>query len=318
VLELIVSGRTSEQNLRAVMRRTLWVYQHEPEVFGIDDDYMERVEQAVQWLYDRGFVERSHRGLDVNELGQAAVDYGLRKFGRYQLAGVKKMYDWIRQADQLNYCGLFRVICEGQDISLYESDDAQMEDEFAQELRARGLSPQSDYDVTALILSEYWLQNRDIERTANVSGYRAEYTQSVALKVGRAVTLCGRLIDMAPDTSRPDDWDTVKTALKNGVARDEARLVNEVRGLGRQRVRGVSEMAANMTHVRPGFEDADLKRKLEMYETARIEDSDNAAEPLENKLKEDVEGVFKTLAPRICEVLDTPDVPEAGLGNHTD
>ena len=297
LLELIVSGRDTRNEIEAIMQRTLWVHDQEDEIWGIEYDYEESLKEAAQWLNENNFIERKDVGFDATDLGHTAVRYGLQKYGRYSLKGIKQTYDWINSRGDIDWRKLTKTVCSAQNISLYKSDNTDMDDNFKQKMKDHGLDPSNKYAVTAQILIDGWIQNKDLGTVAKFSGYRVEYTRPVAQDVSEAYDLVERLIELSPDISVPAEFNTIQLAMEHGVTRDQARLVDEVEGLGRKRVRGIDEKLPNEF-----YESNDVKGMLAEIAEQRGEQGLNDW-LLGNNGSSGIHGIGQKIATRIVNVI---------------
>ena len=267
LLEMIDSGIHTEQEIESYLDNTLYLFNSTKTVFGIEHDPNEFIVKNIRWLKDKGFIEIPRPGqLRSTELGSAAVDYGLRTYGRYKLTGVRKLYDWISDTEEFDQLELLEALSRFSETQLFDADELDMSPDFAHELEGRELEPESETARTAGVLVFFWCQGEPLTNASESSGMRAEYSKSVSRDILPVYYLAGNLLDIQPGTVRPEWWYRFSLQLKHGVSEDEARLVEQIDGLGRETVRELGHFAEENSALREGtltdrlldiFEDSD-------------------------------------------------------------
>lgn len=252
LLELIVTGHKTEDEIRSYLDRTLWMHDTVDDVFGVEYDPLESIQNATAWLAENQFIKRLYDGFGAEPLGEATVSYGFRQYGRYSLIGIRNLYEWLEDTGEVTKMGLVEAICRHQKIQLFEADEYESQDNFIDRLKDADLDPESDYVKTAAVINWYWCENIDVEIAAKFSGLRAEFTHSVAGQVHDVLQFIPELVEVAGRTEVPDWYEIFKLQVKYGVTESQAGFVSKVDGVGRKKVRELDTWLDDIPYDLPG------------------------------------------------------------------
>ncbi len=314
LLELVTTGWDTPHEIEAFVKEMLYWQQMKQigawgrEHSSRDERLNERLREAADWLLDLEFITEKDtaRQFQPTPLGEGTIEFSFNSFSNATLAAIRSFYDWL---EDLGTGNLTRLNLVYQTTILADRKiDSSCSDELEGLLQEHEL-PVDEYGITAGILRWYWVQNldtREIEKRTDIDG---AYISSDARRVADTLDATKYLIDASPEIYRPEWLDIMTFRVERGVRRDEVPLVENIRGVGRHRVRNLREYLDRPDI--PGVDqlpDGSLWEKL----TAFYDELDNP-DFFVDTLDGNVPGIGKRTANRIEEFVSDQSVEDQYL-----
>lgn len=300
LLELVYTGTNRSDDILGFIDETLFTFQSKQDVLGLSFDRDDFVRKNASKLESQGLIEVGPGELRITSLGRAIVEYGMKQYGRYELSGAKKMYDFACESEDFTKVSVLENICENQRITLYEADEHDMSDEFAIRLRNdQAEDPMSKEARTAGVLVYFWCENRELDEASEASGLRAEYCKSVARGMGDAVDLMIELFKLAPNTETPPWLQALGRQIPEGITDKQLAVVENVRGVGRLRVRNLHQYLAEAADRNPSITGDPMDKSPIILIDQLYGDSDRNG--VEDLIDDRIPGFGKTLAKRLMD-----------------
>ncbi|WP_324663926.1 DEAD/DEAH box helicase [Haloarcula sediminis] len=314
LLELVTTGWDTPHEIEAFVKEMLYWQQMKQigawgrEHSSKDERLNSRLRETADWLLDLDFITEKDtaRQFQPTPLGEGTIEFAFNSFSNATLAGIRNFYDWL---EDLGTGNLTRLNLVYQTTILADRKiDRNCSDELEGLLQEHEL-PVDEYGITAGILRWYWIKNLDIREIEQRTGVDGAYISSDARRVADTLDATKYLIDASPEVHRPEWLDIMTFRIERGVRRDEVPLVENVRGLGRHRVRKLREYLS-----RPDIAGVDEMPDGSLWEqlTAFYDGLDNP-DFFVDTLSGNVSGVGKRTADRIEEFVRDGSVDDEYL-----
>jgi len=246
LLELVTTGWNTPHEIEAFVKEMLywqqmkqigaWGQEHSSK----DERLNDRLRETADWLINLDFITEKDtaRQFLPTALGEGTIEFAFNSFSNATLVGIRNFYDWL---EELGAGNLTRLNLVYQTTVLSDRKIARdCSDEFEGLLQEHEL-PVDEYGITAGILRWYWIKNLDTREIEQRTGADGAYISSDARRVADTFDATKYLIDASPEVHRPEWMDIMTFRIERGVRRDEVPLVENVKGLGRHRVRNLRE-----------------------------------------------------------------------------
>ncbi|THE64756.1 DEAD/DEAH box helicase [Salinadaptatus halalkaliphilus] len=290
MLELVATGWDTPHEIEAFVKEMLywdqlkqvgaWGREHESR----DERLNRRLRMTADWLIENGFISEldTERGFQTTALGDGAVDFAFNTFASATLSAIKSFYEWTEETehDDITQIGTLNKTTRLFNHSLSARNGS---DELEAKLEEHGIAADK-FGITAGVIRWYWMANldtRDIEERTEVD---AAYVSSTARRISQTIDATQYIIDAAPNARRPDWFDTLVARVERGVRHEEVPLVENVRGLGRYRVRMLREyLRSSDLPAAQGLPEGTVWRQLKGFYN-EIDDPDQFEEVLRGNI----------------------------------
>ncbi|MFB6243616.1 MAG: DEAD/DEAH box helicase, partial [Halobaculum sp.] len=314
VLELIASGWDQSHEIEAFVKEVLYWSQLEPvgawnrERDSRDERLTRRLRETADWLIANEFVDEADtaRAFSTQPLGDGAVEFAFNSFVSAQLSEIKTFYDWIAETphDEIDPLALILQVADHfeETISTSESD---ITGQFAGTLQEEGL-PLTEAGITAGLITGFWMQNISRDNIETQTGVDSSYLSSHAGRLSDTLEATRYLFEASVDARLPEWFDSVVLRVDRGVRGDEVPFVENVRGLGRHRVRALREFVTRSDMV--AVESDDDSTLWELLRQFRSKVDDTAQ--FERVLRDQVHGIGPKTADRVSQFVESADSPD--------
>lgn len=241
LLELVTTGWDTPHEIEAFVKEMLyWQQMKQIGAWGRehgsrDERLNERLRETADWLIELDFISEkdTSRQFQSTPLGGGTIEFAFNSFTDTTLVGIRNFYDWLEDlgTGNLNHLNLTYQSTRLADRTI----DRKCSDELEGLLQEHEMSV-NGYGITAGVLRWYWIKNLDTREIEKRTGVDGAYISSDARRVADTLDATRYLID-ASEIHRPEWLDILAFRLERGVRRDEVPLVENIRGLGRHRVR---------------------------------------------------------------------------------
>lgn len=247
MLELIATGWDTPHEIEAFVKEMLyWDQLKQIGAWGRerqsrDERLNARLRATADWLEGNEFISEldTDRGFQTTALGEGAVDFTFNSFATATLPAIKAFYEWIEGTDHAN---ITRIDLLNKTTHLFNHSLSARSG--SRELEARlgeaGIAIDK-YGITAGVIRWYWMLNFDTREIEDRTDVDAAYISSTARRLSETIDATQYITDAAPNARRPDWFDSLVAQVERGVRHEEVPLVENVRGLGRYRVRMLRE-----------------------------------------------------------------------------
>lgn len=315
VLELIATGWNTPNDLEQFVKRTLYWSQLSSEGswgqdFGATDQLLkDKLTTTTHWLNTQGFAEEQKASgkFAASSLGSGSVEFLFDTFGSHTLSDIKKFYEWIRTTSEITP---FTLVSTAAEFFGPTVNTKNVSPEFEERLQKEGYQP-TDANITAGILHWYWIENEPTEAIDEETGIDSSYIYSTARSMAGVLEASINLFAATSDTPAPRWLDEYITRLEKGVRRDEIAVVENIRGLGRYRVRNLRDYLTD-TSV-PAVSSLQTDGELQDLLQALYDDIGDE-QKFTDVLRGNIRGIGPATADAIVEFIDTGDTNTSKAG----
>lgn len=316
LLELVATGWDTPHEIEAFVKEML--YWQQIERLGSwgrdrgdrDERLNDRLRETANWLekYDFVIEKETARQFQPTPLGEGAVEFAFNSFVSASLASIKTFYDWLEETpnDDLTPLLLSDRVARQFDRTINASE-SDVTEELRGLLQERGL-PVDSGAITAGVVCWYWMSNFDNAQIETRTGVDPTYLPSMTRKLSDAIDATQYLMEASPQARKPDWFDSLVFRVDRGVRSEEVPFVENVRGIGRYRIRQVRRFVEGNDVLGAGELDGDsLWARLQSL-LDQISDTDQ----FEDVLRGNVTGIGPATATGIREFVESTDIsPEA-------
>ncbi|WP_136718626.1 DEAD/DEAH box helicase [Halorientalis salina] len=318
LLELIVTEWDTPHEIEAFIKEMLyWQQMKQIGAWGRehgskDERLNDRLRQTSDWQIEHDFTAEKDtaRQFQPTALGEGAVDFAFNSFSDATLSAIRTFYDWLEAVpnDEITKAALIYQSTLLADRSLDRNCSGELEG-----LLQENDLPVDKYGITAGVLRWYWIKNLDTRKIENQTGVDGAYISSEAGRIADTLDATKHLIDASPDIRRPDWFDILSFRVDRGVRRDEVPLVENVRGLGRHRIRMLRQYLN-----RPGTAMADEIPDASLWEQViALYKAADSPDFFEDLLNGNVSGIGNKTAERLRKFVESGSVDEQYLEKET-
>lgn len=314
LLELIATGWDTPHEIEAFVKEMLyWEQMEQIGAWGRQRDNRDqrlndRLRETANWLEEYDFVieKDTARQFEPTALGQGSVEFSFNSFVSAPLSSLRTFYDWLEETPHEDVTPLHlidRVARQfDRTINASESD---VNPELQGLLQEHDL-PIDDAAITAGVIYWYWMSNFDNTQIENRAGIDPTYLPSTTRKLSDTIDATKYLMDASPDARKPDWFDTLVFRVERGVRSEEVPFVENIRGLGRYRVRQLRRYVEGSNVIGAGELEGDSLWGLLQALFDRVGDSNQ----FEDVLKGNISGIGPSTAQGIREFVETAEVSD--------
>jgi helicase len=241
IMELIYSGKDSEQEIVEFFSHTLYTF--EPEGDSTDDDLYSisnDVKHHLKELERMGFLRPLPRNkFTLTDFGEFVIKFELNPYVSYDLSVYSMMKGYLETSFQPGdtlplSISVFYRIAKILDIGLGRKRGATLEDHVLDEYSSEGWSVADKCARTAVVIRYGWLEGLSAPSIERVYGVYAENLESVARTLAEngfhVLSSIARILGVVPDLQ----YETIAERLKYGISEELLPLVR-IRQVGRMR-----------------------------------------------------------------------------------
>lgn len=312
LLQLIVTGWDTPHEIEAFVKELLyWEQMKQVGAWGRqhgsrDERLNDQLRTTADWLDTEDFVDEKQtiRQFMPTALGEGAVSFAFNSFVSASLPAVKAFYLWVEETphEDITPLTLTETTARLFDETLSATNASS---ELTGHLQEHDLQPEKPA-ITAGVICWYWMQNMDTREIEKRTDVDAAYISSTARKLSDAVDATKHLTEAAPNGRQPEWFDIHVFRIDRGVRRDEVPLVENVRGLGRYRVRMLRQYL-----VRSDIAGIDGQLEGSLWEMlVQFREGVGSAEFFEDTLRGNVDGIGDKTAERLRKFVETGSIDE--------
>jgi replicative superfamily II helicase len=313
ILQLIASEWDQSHEIEAFVKEMLYWSQLEQlgawgrERLQRDEKLNRRLRETADWLIENGFVDEADtaREFSTKPLGDGAVEFAFNSFASAELSQIKAFDDWLEATphEEIDALELILQVAVHFDETINASEN-DITERFAATLNEEGL-PLIDAGITAGLITGFWMQNVSRDNIETQTGIDASYLSSNTDGLADTLEATRYLFEASIDARVPEWFDSVVFRVDRGVRADEVPFVENVRGLGRHRVRALREFLTGSDVAGIDLENGTLWELLHEFR-------ENVGDTTQFKevLKDQVHGIGPKTAERVSQFIETADPPE--------
>ncbi|WP_018258697.1 DEAD/DEAH box helicase [Halomicrobium katesii] len=314
LLELIATGWDTPHEIEAFIKEMLYWQQMEQigawgrQRTNRDQRLNDRLRETADWLEEHEFIieKDTARQFEPTALGDGSVEFAFNSFVSAPLSSLRTFYDWLEEAshDEITPLYLIDRVARQFDRTVNASESA-VKSELSGLLQEHDL-PVDEAGITAGVVYWFWMSNFDNTQIENRTGIDPTYLPSTARKLSDVIDATKYLMDASPNARKPDWFDTLVFRVERGVRSEEVPFVENIRGLGRYRVRRLRRYVEGSDVVGMGELEGETLWELlqELYDG--IGDSTQ----FEDVLKGNVTGIGPATAKRVREFLENVEISD--------
>lgn len=288
ILELIDMGWDTPEEIETFVKNTLyWEQLATDGAWGRSFEMNEKrvqnkLRETVNWLESRNFVRenRTSRTFESTNLGRNTVEFIFETDIGVTLSQIHNLYKWINKTDRITRLSLLCKVTDVFDLGI----SADGNQEIISKIKDVSLEPNRN-TITAGILDTYWIENLDLTEIEKRVDVNSVHLKTITYRISDVLSSTSRILDSSSKT-KPDWLDDYSYRINRGIKYDQIPYVRNVRGLGRSRVRRLSETL--------GSED-NLWKSIENYI------NENSSDEFKNHIEESVEGIGDGISDRVIE-----------------
>ncbi len=322
LLELMSTGWNTPHEIEAYIKEML--YWEQMERIGAwgrqrdnrDQRLNDRLRETANWLEEHAFVieKDTAREFEPTALGDGSVEFSFNSFVSAPLSSLRTFYDWLEETPHEDVTPL-RLI----DRVARQFDKSMNVSESDVNPELQGLLQEHDLPIdapaiTAGVVYWYWMSNFDNTEIETRAGIDPTYLPSTTRKLSDTVDATKYLMNASPNARRPDWFDSIVFRLERGVRSEEVPFVENIRGLGRYRVRQLRRYVEADDVLGAGELEGD---RLWTLLQALYDRVGNAAQ-FEDVLQGNISGIGPATAERIREFIETAEVPNENSAEGND
>lgn len=273
-----------------------------------DERLNDRLRKTANWLEEYDFVNESDtaRQFEPTQLGDGSVDFAFNSFVSAPLSSLRTFYDWLEETPHENVTRVLFVDRVARQFNRTISANAsEVTEEITGLLQEHGL-PADEPGITAGVVRWYWMQNFDNTQIQTRTGVDPTYLPSTTRKLSDAIDATKYLIEASPKARQPDWFDILVFRVDRGVKREEVPFVENIRGLGRYRVRQLRRYVQGENVLGAGK----LEGESLWVQLQSLLNHIGNADQFEDVLQGNIDGIGKETAKRIREFVEQGEIAD--------
>lgn len=317
ILQLIASEWDQSHEIEAFVKEMLyWSQLEQLGAWGRerpqrDEKLNRRLRETADWLIENEFIAEADtaREFSTKPLGSGAVEFAFNSFTSANLSQIKSFDDWLdgTSREKIDALELILQVATHFDETINASE-SDITDQFTATLNEEGL-PITDAGITAGLITGLWMQNISRDNIETQTGIDASYISSDTDGLADTLEATRYLFEASIDARVPEWFDSVVFRVDRGVRGDEVPFVENVRGLGRHRVRALRNFLTGSDVAGIDLDDGTLWELLHGFRES-VADTTQFKEVLQDQ----VHGIGPKTAARVSQFIQTADQPEQGRG----
>lgn len=314
LLELIATGWDTPHEIEAFIKEMLyWEQMEQIGAWGRqrtnrDQRLNDRLRETANWLEEHEFIieKDTARQFDPTALGDGSVEFAFNSFVSAPLSSLRTFYDWLEEMphDEITPLHLIDRVARQFDRTVNASESA-VKSELSGLLQEHD-PPVDEAGITAGIVYWFWMSNFDNTQIENRTGIDPTYLPSTTRKLSDAIDATKYLMEASPNARKPDWFDTLIFRVERGVRSEEVPFVENIRGLGRYRVRRLRRYVEESDVVGAGELEGETLWEL----LQGLYDSIGDSTQFEDVLKGNVTGIGPATAKRVREFLENAEISD--------
>lgn len=244
ILELIVMNWNRADEIESFVQNTLYATQINSSgswgrEFGLQEDIVEdKLRKTANWLEQNNFINESvtFNGFEPTNFGESTIEFSFDISRDYNLSRISKYYNYLKNNNENERELLYKTL----DVFNVSITKGKAKDNLINKIREENYPRNDEYGRTACIIIEYWMKNEEIAQIEEETGIETTMLSNISRSASSILEASENFYSSFPNKTKPKGFQTFYKRIKYGVRRSELSLVENVRGIGRNRVRSYS------------------------------------------------------------------------------